>query len=201
MARPPDTSCEEAWLALEADPDVGTPDILVNNAGINPGPHPLETYPLAEWRRIHAVNLDGVFLGCRYALRTMGRRSDTGSDTRGGTIINIASATAKRVSATMPAYCASKAAVIALTRSVALYCEQERLPIRCNFISPGSVETPMIERLRSASGDAAAARARTMAAHPVGFVGAPADVAAMALFLASDQARFITGAGFAVDGG
>jgi 3alpha(or 20beta)-hydroxysteroid dehydrogenase len=120
---------------------------------------------------------------------------------RGGAIVNITSATGRKVAARMPAYSASKAAVSALTRAVALYCGEQNLKIRCNAVSPGSVETPMVERLRSAGGDADAARARARSLHPIGFVGAPCDIASAVVYLVSDDARFITGAELAVDGG
>lgn len=193
LARRLDVAAEEDWRALEGDSEIGAPDILVNNAGINPGPRAFEDHALDEWRRILAVNLDGAFMGCRYALRAMKER--------GGAIVNIASAAAKRVSGVMPGYCASKAGVLALTRSVALYCGDRGWRIRCNAVSPGSVETPMVDRLRSATGDADAARARSRAAHPIGYVGAPADIASAVVYLASDDARFVTGADFAIDGG
>jgi 3(or 17)beta-hydroxysteroid dehydrogenase len=193
VARRIDVARECDWTALEEDSEAAAADILVNNAGINPGPRAFESHALDEWRHILAVNLDGTFLGCRHALRTMAGR--------GGAVVNIASAAAKRVSGTMPAYCASKAGVLALTKAVAVYCGAKKLPIRCNAISPGSVETPLVDRLRRNTGDAEAARARTRAAHTVGFVGAPSDIAAAALYLVSDEARFVTGADFAIDGG
>jgi 3(or 17)beta-hydroxysteroid dehydrogenase len=192
-ARRLDVSLEEDWERLLGDDPARQIDILVNNAGINLGPHPFEAYPFADWRRTLSVNLDGTFLGCRFALAAMAGR--------GGAIVNITSAAGRRASPAMPAYAASKAAVSTLTRAVALYCGERRLNIRCNAVSPGSVETPMVDRLRSAQADPGAARERARAMHPIGFVGAPADIASAVAFLASDAARFITGAELAVDGG
>jgi NAD(P)-dependent dehydrogenase (short-subunit alcohol dehydrogenase family) len=192
-ARRLDVSLETDWQRLLGDDTARQIDILINNAGINLGPHPFEAYPFADWQRTLSVNLDGTFLGCRFALSVMAGR--------GGVIVNITSAAGRRASPGMPAYAASKAAVSTLTRSVALYCGQQRLTIRCNAVSPGSVETPMVDRLRLAQGDPVAARERARAMHPVGLVGAQADIASAVAFLVSDAARFITGAELDVDGG
>lgn len=188
-----DVAREDDWDRLLRHDVASRCDILVNNAGVNLGPHPLDSYPFDEWQRTLAVNLDGTFLGCRFAVRAMSKR--------GGNIINISSAAGKRASPAMPAYVASKAAVSALTRSVARWCGERKLNIRCNAVSPGSVETPMVNRLRSAHPDPVAARAQARAMHPIGFVGEPDDIASAVVFLVSDEARFITGAELAVDGG
>lgn len=189
-----DVAEEASWATFASDvAALGPPDVLVNNAGINPGPRPFEALPFDTWRKVMAVNLDGVFLGCRWAVQAMAGR--------GGCIVNIGSAAGRKPAPDMAAYCASKAAVEMLTRTVALYCGRERLGIRCNAVLPGSIETPMVGRLREATGDPAAARARVAALHPIGFVGAPDDIAGAVSWLASDQARFVTGAVLAVDGG
>jgi len=88
-----------------------------------------------------------------------------------------------------------------LTKAVALYCGQHKLNIRCNAVLPGSVETPLVDRLRDAAPDPDGARKAAAARHPIGFVGAPSDIAGMVHFLISTEARFITGAEFCVDGG
>jgi 3(or 17)beta-hydroxysteroid dehydrogenase len=189
-----DVADEASWGTFATEVGaLGRPDLLVNNAGINPGPSLFADLPLATWRQVMAVNLDGVFLGCRWAVQVMAGR--------GGCIINIGSAAGRKPAPDMAAYSASKAAVEMLTRTVALYCGRERLGVRCNAVLPGSIETPMVSRLREASGDPAAARARVAALHPIGFVGAPDDIAGAVAWLASDEARFVTGAVLAVDGG
>lgn len=185
---------EADWKVLMDDlaARFGRLDVLVNNAGINPASQDFADYPLSAWHNMLAVNLDSVFLGCRMAVNTM---------RKGGTIVNIASAAAQKPVGDMAGYCASKAAVCMLTKAVALYCGQHKLDIRCNAVLPGSVETPLVDRLRDAAPDPAAARKAAAARHPIGFVGAPADIANMVHFLVSAEARFITGAEFRVDGG
>ncbi len=189
-----DVAQENEWNALADGLAMrfGRLDVLVNNAGINPAPQDFACYPLSSWHHMLAVNLDGVFLGCRMAVSAM---------PKGGAIINIASAAARKPVGDMAGYCASKAAVCMLTKTVALYCGQHRLNIRCNAVLPGSIDTPLVSRLRDAAGDPVAARATAAARHPIGFVGAPQDIASMVGFLVSADARFITGAEFCVDGG
>lgn len=188
-----DVTDDTSWTALETELSESGLDILVNNAGINPGPRAIEDTDFSTWRRVLGVNLDGAFLGCRAGVRLM--------KGRGGNIINIGSAAGVRAVAEMPAYSASKAALHALTKSVAVHCGRRGYAIRCNAVLPGSVETPMVAALRSASGDPAAARARAAALHPIGFVGAPEDIANAVAWLAGPEARFVTGALFSVDGG
>lgn len=186
-----DVADEADWEALlELAPRL---DILVNNAGIIPKSQDFATFSLADWRRVHAVNLDGVFLGCRFAVRVMGKR--------GGSIINMASAGGLRPHADFAAYCSSKAAVSTLTKAVALYCGKSGLPIRCNAVLPGAVDTPMTQGLRAASADPEAARKATLEAYPIGFIAEPDDIAGVVAFLASDDARFMTGSQVVVDGG
>ena len=185
---------ENDWNTLADDLTArfGRLDVLVNNAGINPAPQDFADYPLSAWRSMFEVNLDSVFLGCRMAMRAM---------RKGGAIVNIASAAARKPVGDMAGYCASKAAVCMLTKAVALYCGQHKLNIRCNAVLPGSVETPLVDRLRDAAPDPDGARKAAAARHPIGFVGAPSDIAGMVHFLISTEARFITGAEFCVDGG
>jgi 3(or 17)beta-hydroxysteroid dehydrogenase len=190
-----DVAQEPSWAALGADMTARREplDILVNNAGTNPGPEPFEHLSLETWRSVLGVNLDGAFLGCRFAVNAM-----MGG---GGTIINIGSAAGERAVGEMAPYCVSKAALHMLTRTVAINCGRRGLGVRCNAVLPGSVETPLVERLRAATGDPDAARARTASLHPIGHVGAPEDIAGAVAFLASEEACFVTGALWSVDGG
>ncbi|MFN3231325.1 MAG: glucose 1-dehydrogenase [Alphaproteobacteria bacterium] len=192
---PLDVSDDGSWAAaiegVLADP--GALHILINNAGVSL-PATVEDADFAHWRKVNSVNADGVFLGCHHAIPLIQRSG-------GGSIVNISSALGLKTNAVMPAYSASKAAVRMLTKSVALHCAEQGYGIRCNTVYPGSVRTPMIEKLSHDSGDYEGAMARRIAAHPIGFIAEPSDIANAVAFLASDDARFITGADLAVDGG
>ncbi|HSF63100.1 MAG TPA: SDR family oxidoreductase [Paracoccaceae bacterium] len=171
-------------------------DVLVNNAGVSGfeggyRPHDPEGAALADWRAVMATNLDGVFLGCRTALRLMRGR--------GGAIINIASRSGTVGVPGAAAYAASKAAVLNHTRSVALHGAP--LGVRCNAILPGAILTPMWEALIGQGPDREAVQAGFVADVPAGRFGQPEEVAALAVLLASDAAPYVTGAHWAVDGG
>ena len=118
-----------------------------------------------------------------------------------GAILNIASARALRPSAGQVAYSASKALLLALTKSVALHCGEHGLAISCNALCPGVIDTPILEETRRLMGGAEVADGRLAALHPVGRLGTPQEVAAAAAFLAGDEAAFVTGAVLSVDGG
>lgn len=196
---PLDVAQEGDWARIAAaHPRL---DVLVNNAGITgfegggtPPAHDPEHASLADWRAVHATNLDGTFLGCRYAIGAM-RAAGSGS------IINISSRSGMVGIPGAAAYAASKAAIRNHTKSVALYCAAQGLAIRCNSIHPGAVLTPMWEPML---GDAAGRDARMadlVAEVPLRRFGQPAEVAALAVFLASDEAPYITGAELTIDGG
>lgn len=192
-----DVQMESDWDALAAaHPQI---DILVNNAGVTGfedgvGPHDPEHASLADWRAVHAVNTDGTFLGCRYAIRAM---REAGS----GAIINISSRSGLVGIPGAAAYAASKAAIRNHSKTVALYCAQQGLDIRCNSVHPAAILTPMWEPML---GDGSA-RDATMAAlvkdTPMQRFGTVDEVAALVLLLASDEARYITGAEMTIDGG
>ena len=168
----------------------GPPDILVNNAGTARAGS-IASATEADWRFVIDTNLLSVFLGCQHAVRRMGDR--------GGAIVNIASARGQRPGSAHAAYGASKAAVLNLTESTALYCGEAGLPIRCNAICPGVVDTPLLRHAARSGGDGVLA---AMAALQVtGRLGQPREVAEAAVFLASDEASFVTGATLNVDGG
>ena len=142
------------------------------------------------------VNLRGPFMGCRAAIDLMKRDGTPGS------IINIASAFGVRVTPGFAAYSVSKAALIAMTRVFALECAQQQLPIRVNSIIPGGIETEMFEEeLRRTGMERDKAYALFAKIHPLGRIGKPDEVAAAALWLASDESTFTTGLELTVDGG
>jgi 3(or 17)beta-hydroxysteroid dehydrogenase len=195
-ARLMDVTCESDWAAALTDLHAtwGTLGLCVNCAGISLA-RPLTELSLADWRRVFAVNLDGVFLGTRHAMESMKAGN-------GGSIINIASAAGAKALAGNAAYGASKAAVRFFTRVAAL--EGAPHHIRVNSISPGAVATSMWEgtalwpaAVAEQSGREAALQALVRDQN----MAEPLDVARAVLFLASDDARFITGADLAVDGG
>jgi NAD(P)-dependent dehydrogenase (short-subunit alcohol dehydrogenase family) len=164
--------------------------VLYNNAGIFPGDDGgvLDT-PQETWRRVMAVNLEGVWLGCRAGIPAM-------LDSGGGAIVNVASFVALMGAATAQiAYTASKGGVLSMTREIAV--EYARRGIRANALCPGPIETPLLQELL-ADPDR---RARRMVHIPMGRLGRAEELAKAALFLASDDASFMTGAALVVDGG
>jgi len=194
-----DVTQEEDWrAALElARTHMGGLHILVNNAGIcEMGT--VEQTDLAAWRRQHAVNLDGVFLGCHTALPMMAQTvARTGLE---GAILNISSISAMVAGANMAAYNSSKAAVRHFTKSVALHCARQSYAIRCNSLHPTFIDTPLLDSM-APDRDRAELLQKLARQIPLGRVGAPDDVAMAAVYLCSDEARFITGAELVIDGG
>ncbi len=192
-----DVSSEQSWTALEsAHPAI---DIVVNNAGItgfedSPGPHDPEHATLQEWHRVHAVNLDGTFLGCRYAIRAMRAK-------RAGSIINMSSRSGLVGIPGAAAYASSKAAIRNHTKSVALYCAGQGLNIRCNSIHPAAILTPMWEALIGDGPDRQSRMDAMVADTPMKRFGTVEEVAAIALMLASDDAAYMTGSEVHLDGG
>jgi NAD(P)-dependent dehydrogenase (short-subunit alcohol dehydrogenase family) len=182
----------------------GALHVLINNAGItgfppdspDMGPHDPERASLAAWRAVHATNLDGVFLGCKHAIAAM--KPPAGS---GGSIINISSRSGLVGIPAAAAYASSKAGVRNHTKSVALWCAQQRYNIRCNSIHPGAILTPMWEPMLGEGSQREAAIAEIASTVPLGRMGSPDDVAALAAFLASDDASYMTGSELTLDGG
>ena len=189
-----DVTSADDWAALLTDIGERFGDItcLINNAGISTAGSVAGTTE-AAWSRTMAVNATGTFLGCQAAVGAMGAT--------GGTIVNIASARGQRASSGQIAYCASKAAVLSLTRSVALYCGENGIAIRCNAVCPGIVDTPILDETRALLGGGDAAGARLGAMQPIGRLGLPSEIASMVAYLSSPEATFVTGATIDVDGG
>jgi NAD(P)-dependent dehydrogenase (short-subunit alcohol dehydrogenase family) len=199
--QPLDVRNEQAWGAairlLEA---AGKRlDILVNNAGITgfeegSVAHDPEHAVLEDWHAVHRTNLDGVFLGCKYAIAAM-------RPTRRGSIINISSRSGLIGIPSAAAYASSKAAVRNHTKTVALYCAEQGLDVRCNSIQPAAILTPMWEPMLG-EGEGRAARMEAFVKEtPLQRFGAPEEVAALAVLLAGDEATYITGAELNIDGG
>ena len=171
--------------------------ILVNSAGIGPFGN-IEETSLAEWRRVHAVDLDGVFLGCKTALPAMAR--SCAADSCQGAIVNISSVAGIIAGHNLAAYNSAKAGVRHLTKSVALHCARKGYPIRCNSVHPAFIDTPILDIHRARFGNALALE-KLGRQIPMGRVGRPEEVAYGILYLASDEASFTTGAELLIDGG
>jgi 2-keto-3-deoxy-L-fuconate dehydrogenase len=167
---------------------MGDLDVLVNVAGIGSTTNAPDT-PLEVWENVFAVNARGTFLCCKHAIPGMVERG-------GGAIVNIASIAGLVGLPNRAAYCASKGAVIALTRALAI--DHVREGVRVNAVCPGTVDSPWVRRLVDEVGESLdALRAR----QPMGRLGTPEEIAQAVLYLASDAAAFITGSGLVIDGG
>ena len=196
-----DVTSEESWRLLLADVlgKEGRLDIMVNNAGISGGLGSIENTTVESWQAVHAVNSEGVFLGCKYAIQGM---KQTGPDKPAskGSIVNISSVAGLIGGAGPLAYTASKGAVRLLTKSVALYCAENEYDIRCNSVHPGGVDTPIFNPLWQAMGHEQG-KAFLGSRHPIGRMAEPSDIGDIVLWLASDRSSFVTGAEIAADGG
>lgn len=180
-----------AAMIAQALAAYGRIDILCNNAGIGSTTSVVECEP-DEWDRVMTINVKSVYLGCKYAVPHMIAQG-------GGVIVNTASVAGMVGLVKRASYSASKGAVIALTRQVAIEYVEQR--IRVNCLCPGTVDSPWVGRLLAGTDDPAAARQALVARQPLGRLGTPEEVAAAALYLASDDAAFITGTGLVIDGG
>ncbi|MEM1132990.1 MAG: SDR family oxidoreductase [Pseudomonadota bacterium] len=188
---------EGDWAAFaKAVPSL---DVLVNNAGItgfeeSNAPQDPENVSMDEWHRVHRVNLDGTFLGCRYAIGAMKQKGE-------GAIINISSRSGLVGIPGAAAYASSKAAIRNHTKSVALYCAQKGWNIRCNSIHPAAILTPMWEPMLGEGEEREANMATMVSDTPMQRFGTVEEVAALAVLLASDEAAYITGSELNIDGG
>ena len=167
-------------------------DILVNNAGVAGASKPTHEVTEAEWDFVQAVNVKGVFFGTKHAIAHLRKAG-------GGSIINLSSIYGLVGAPDVPPYHASKGAVRLMSKTDALLYAPDR--IRVNSIHPGFIWTPMVEKHLSGLGEVAAGRKAVDALHPLGHMGEPDDIAWAAVYLASDEAKFVTGTELVVDGG
>ncbi len=180
-----DPTAMEALVAL-AESETGALHLAVNNAGIGGAQAPVGEYPLEEWRKVMAVNLDGVFYGMRYQIPAMERAG-------GGAIVNMASILGSVGFAQSSAYVASKHALLGLTKTAAM--EYAQKGVRINAVGPAFIATPLLtENLPQEMLDGLAAL------HPMGRIGTSEEVSGLTCFLLSDRASFITGSYHLVDG-
>lgn len=201
-----DVSSERDWqnAAQYIEQQYHGLDILVNNAGITGfletvGAHDPEHLDMASWHKVHQVNLDGVALGCKTAISLMKNRSaDKGSN---ASIVNISSRSGMVGIPLAAAYASSKAGVRNHSKSVALYCAQNGYGIRCNSIHPAAIYTPMWDTMLG-EGEAREEAIKAISKDiPLGYMGDVMDVAYAALYLASDESKYVTGTELTIDGG
>ena len=167
-------------------------DVVVNNAGIAGANKPTHELTESEWDLVQAVNVKGVFFGTKHAIEPMRRA-------KGGSIINLSSIYGLIGAADIPPYHASKGAVRLMTKNDALIYAPDK--IRVNSIHPGFIWTPLVDNFVREQGEVANGRQALDALHPLGHVGEPNDIAWGAVYLASDEAKFVTGSELVIDGG
>jgi NAD(P)-dependent dehydrogenase (short-subunit alcohol dehydrogenase family) len=185
-----DVSDEDQWVAALATCDAL--DVLVNNAGITTLGS-IEEVTLAQLRHEFDVDVVGVFLGCKHIIPKM--------RPHGGSVINMSSMTGVRAQGNLVAYNAAKAAVTHMTKSCALHYAESGYDIRCNSVHPGAIHTPIMDKVLAQSDDPEALYASFLAILPIKRLGTPEDIAAITVYLASDESNFATGAEFRIDGG
>jgi 3(or 17)beta-hydroxysteroid dehydrogenase len=190
-----DVTSEDSWSAVvkKVLSKFGKLDIMVNNAGVQIIKEIAET-SLEEWRGLMSVNLEGVFLGTKHAIRAM-------RESGGGSIVNISSIAGIIGTADdTAAYCASKGGVRLFTKAAALECSKigHNYNIRVNSVHPGVIKTDMVASMMAQDAEL---KKRMESNHPIGFLGEPIDIAYVVLYLASDESRLVTAAEFVVDGG
>lgn len=193
-----DVTDESAWEAViaECQARYGGLHVLFNNAGIGIGVPSITQMSLDDWRRQTAINLDGVFLGCKHAIPAMAASG-------GGSIIITSSVAGLRGSAGLAGYCATKGGVRLFAKAVALECARDGIPVRVNSVHPGIIDTPIWEKIPSGGSfggnrvDPAVLAAATPAQRP----GTAQEVADGVVFLASDRASYVNGSELVIDGG
>lgn len=192
-----DVTSESRWAEVvqEITEREGRLDVLVNNAGIGLRKNGIEDTTLEEFRRIQSVNLEGVFLGLREAIRVM-KTQETG-----GSIVNMSSVAGIIGDPSLVAYCASKGGVRAMSKATALHCAIKGYGIRINSVHPCYTETPLVQDMIQGASDPAKVHQAITRTIPMKRMARPEEVVAVILFLASDEASFVTGAEYTVDGG
>ena len=189
-----DVANEESWINVieNAENHFGKINVLVNSAGISLGADVVST-DFEIWKKVHQVNLDSVFLGCKYAVPIMSKSGQ-------GSIINLSSISGIVAGWNTAAYNSSKAGVRLLSKSVALYCAKKGYDVRCNSVHPAFVDTPILDPLKQAFGEENAV-AKLSRQIPMNKIGDTDDVSFAILYLASDESKFMTGTEIVLDGG
>lgn len=190
-----DVTSEEQWISSleQAHERMGGLNVLVNNAGIGGGKSVEET-DFATWKKVQAVDVDSVFLGCKYAIPLMRAHAP-------GSIINISSIAGLIAGHNMAAYNAAKAAVWLLSKSVALHCAKRRYDIRSNSVHPTFIDTPILDGMAGNVMTRDELKEKLGRQVPLGRVGEPDDIAYAVLYLASNESKYVTGSEIKVDGG
>ena len=189
-----DVTSKDQWqkVVKNIKEDIGSLNILVNNAGMGGGGD-VESTDIELWDLVHKVNLDSVFMGCKYSLPLMRASGD-------GSIINISSMSGIVASHNTSAYNSSKAAVRHLSKSVALHCAKTTNLVRCNSIHPVFTRTAMVQSMIDSAPERNIEQ-KLIQQIPIRKLAEPIDIANAAVFLASDESSFITGTELIVDGG
>jgi NAD(P)-dependent dehydrogenase (short-subunit alcohol dehydrogenase family) len=189
-----DVTAEADWqrVTKEIESKHGRLDGLVNAAGIA-AVGSIEKTDFATWRRVLSINLDGTFLGCKYAFPLLRKQ--------GGSIVNLSSVLGLVGSSNLTAYNASKGGVSLLTKSVALNGARYKPPVRCNAVCPAFVEGAMVDDIAGGTRNPQVVHQKLMNDIPLGRLGQPAEVADLCVYLLSDTSAFITGAALPIDGG
>jgi len=192
-----DVTSEENWQSVIAETveKFGALHVLLNSAGIGLS-KTVEDITLEEWRRVHAIDLDGVFLGCKHGVGEIKKHTAR----LGGSVINISSISGIIAGANMAAYNSAKAGVRLLSKSVALHCAKSGYNIRCNSVHPTFIDTPILDRHRVRFGNDVMQQ-KLGKQVPIGRLGRPEEVGWALVFLASDESSFMTGSEVVIDGG
>lgn len=192
-----DVTREEDWVRVVADAvaAMGGLSVLINNAGIGGELRYAEADSLENWRKVQAVNIESIMLGCKHAMPHL-RASAPAS------IINLSSVAGLAAAPGMGAYNATKAAVWMYTKTIALEAAKQDWNVRCNSVHPVFIKTPILDPfIAMAGGDEAKAHERLTRGIPMKRIGEPDDVAWCVVYLASDESKFVTGSEFKIDGG